>query len=256
MDMLLVYLGVSLLINTVLFLVAYAKQSDKLTDISYALTFVVLCSVAFLLNDSTAYSFVLLCMIVLWSVRIGAFLLYRVIKAGKDSRFDDMRSNFFKFGRFWSLQGVTVWLVMLSSLLAFSSDSTAAVVPFGAVVIFLAGLVIETVADLQKLRFASQSANKNKWIQTGLWKYSRHPNYFGEIVVWFGLYIYALPVLNGSDIFIALLSPIFISILLLFVSGVPLLEKSADKRWGHIGDYRKYKNRTSVLIPWLHRNKQ
>lgn len=249
MNLLWLYLAISLVFNILLFLIAYKKQSDKLTDASYALTFIILAATAFFLHDKTPYAIVLLAMIILWAVRIGGFLLYRVIKAGKDARFDEMRSSFFKFSQFWILQAVTVWVVLLSSLLAFSAGQAPAI-PYGAVALFLVALAIETVADLQKLRFSHDPAMKGKWIESGLWRYSRHPNYFGEILVWVALYLYALAALGGLPAILGLASPIFIAVLLVFVSGVPLLEKSADKRWGHLKGYREYKRRTSVLVLW------
>lgn len=117
-ETIILFLGVSLLFNISLFLIAFKLQSDKLTDISYALTFLIIAITAYVLNEKTLYTTVILLMVVAWAIRIGSFLLQRVIKAGKDSRFDSMRSSFLKFGRFWLLQGVTVWVLMLSVVLA------------------------------------------------------------------------------------------------------------------------------------------
>ncbi len=111
------------------------------------------------------------------------------------------------------------------------------------------GLIIETIADVQKIQFKNNPANKGKWIESGIWRYSRHPNYFGEIVVWIGVYIVAATSLPFVQAAIGLISPLFIIVLLLFVSGIPILEKSADKRWGNDPAYKKYKKRTSLLIP-------
>jgi len=244
------YLLISLVFNIVLFLIAFKLQSDKLTDISYALTFMLIATIAFASNDSTVYSLIALLMVFAWAVRIGSFLLYRVIKVGKDARFDEMRSSFVKFGQFWVLQGVSVWVLMIPFVLAMGgTHSDLGVLAYVGIAVFLAGLCIETISDLQKMRFNNKPENKGKWIESGIWKYSRHPNYFGEILVWVGVYLYAVQVLSVPAALIALVSPLFISILLLFVSGIPLLEKSADKRWGSEKAYRQYKERTSVLVP-------
>ena len=110
------------------------------------------------------------------------------------------------------------------------------------------GLVIETAADAQKSAFKGKQENRGRFIERGLWRYSRHPNYCGEMLVWWGLFVFAVPFLHGAA-FAVVIGPVFITLLLLFVSGIPLLEKSADKRWGGEPEYEAYKARTSVLVP-------
>lgn len=249
-EIILLYLAASLVFNIALFFIAFKLQSDKLTDASYALTFILIATIAFATSDINAYSIIAVSMVLLWAIRIGSFLLYRVIKIGKDARFDEMRSSFVKFGQFWILQGVSVWVLMIPFVLALSTGGgTLGVVALIGVVVFLLGLCIETIADFQKMRFNNNPKNKGNWIESGFWKYSRHPNYFGEILVWVGVYIYAVQVLLLPAALIALVSPLFITILLLFVSGIPLLERSADKRWGDSKAYEQYKWRTSILVP-------
>jgi len=130
------------------------------------------------------------------------------------------------------------------------SSTSYSVVWFG-LIIWAFGLAIESIADIQKYRFNQNKKNKDKFINTGLWKYSRHPNYVGEILCWIGIYIFTFPSLSTFQQIIALASPLFIVILLLFVTGLPPLEKSADNKWGKQQDYKEYKRRTSILIPWL-----
>ena len=245
-------LGLSVVINLAMFLVAFKKQTDKLTDISYAITFVVLALYAMVFSGAIITSkWILYAMIVIWASRIGTFLYVRISKIGKDKRFDDRRSDFKKFLSFWMLQAFTVWVVLLGSL-EFIYDGVEPIMGFmvAGFIIWAIGLLIESVADFQKFQFAQKKANKNKWISTGLWKYSRHPNYFGEMMVWFGIYVFVVSGLEGTAQYIAMASPLFITFLLLFVSGVPLLEKSADKKWGKDKEYLKYKKSTSIIVPY------
>ena len=116
--------------------------------------------------------------------------------------------------------------------------------------VWLIGFVIEVVADAQKSRFNADPANKGKFIRTGLWSRSRHPNYFGEIVLWIGIAIIAIPVLQGWQ-WVAMISPVFVTILLTRISGIPLLQKKAEAKWGGQADYEEYKKNTPVLIPRL-----
>ena len=240
---------VSLLINLTMFVVAFRLQSDKLTDISYAATFATIAVWAFATSDRNASHLVLLAMLLLWSLRLGGFLLYRVIKTGKDARFDGMRESFVKFGKFWVAQAVSVWVIMIPAVFAFGESGALNTVSFIGLFVWFIGWVCESIADWQKFTFSSDPRNKGKWIESGIWKYSRHPNYFGEIMVWLGVYIFAFSSITTLQALVGLVSPLFITSLLLFVSGIPILEKSADKRWGDKEAYRAYKRSTSILIP-------
>jgi steroid 5-alpha reductase family enzyme len=243
---------VSLVINLAMFLVAFKLQSDKLTDISYAVSFIVVAIVG-LTNGPRMprclYDYLLVAMVCIWAIRIGSFLLYRVIKKGKDGRFDGMREHFLRFGKFWIGQAFTVWLLMLPVSFAAQLPAKLTVVSYAGLVVWCIGLLIEGTADIQKYRFTINPSNKGRWIDEGIWRYSRHPNYFGEIAVWIGVYVFALTVLRGWTAYVSLISPLFIILLLRFVSGVPILEKSADMRWGDDLKYQAYKKRTNLLIP-------
>ncbi len=251
MSTILLYLLIVLGINIALFLIAYRLKSDKLTDISYALSFLAL-DVAIIIHTKRfdAYGFVLFLMVALWAVRIGGFLLIRVLHVGKDKRFDDMRDSFTRFGKFWVGQALTAWVLMLPVALAQDNNSgKVTTLALAGVAVWALGLIIEATADYQKYAFKLSPAKKHRWIQTGLWKYARHPNYLGEILIWVGIYIYCFEALNLAEKILGLSSPGLIAVLLLFVSGVPLLEKSADKRWGTLPEYRAYKAKTRMLIP-------
>lgn len=245
-------LGFSVVFNMAMFLIAFRNKTDKLTDISYAATFVGLVMYNLVATkELTVYKWILAFMIMLWSVRIGMYLFIRINKTGKDKRFDGMRENFWRFSGFWLIQAITVWAVLIGSSLFFigGSKPITAFMVVG-IVLWLIGLVVEAVSDWQKFQFIQDKKNKDKWIQSGIWKYSRHPNYFGEILVWFGVYVFVVSGLTGAEQLFAMASPLFITFMLLFVSGVPLLEKSADAKWGKDAAYKKYKKSTSILVPF------
>ncbi len=236
-------------LNLLLFIPAFLFKTDKLTDLSYALSFAIVASVLFFLSPQETGHLLLLSMIVLWALRLGGYLFIRIHKIKRDKRFDGMRESFPRFLRFWLLQGTTVFVVLLGAVSFFSIDSVAmATLSYIGLLVFAFGLLIETIADIQKYRFINNPRNEGKWIDEGLWHYSRHPNYFGEILVWFGVYLFVLAHITGIDAFIGLLSPLYIALLIIFVSGIPLLEKAADKRWGDDPEYQKYKESTSALI--------
>lgn len=243
-------LASSLSINFVLFIIAYRLQSDKLTDISYALSFFTIDIISLLhTNRYNLFSFIIFALPALWAVRIGVFLLIRVMKVGKDRRFDDIRTSFVRFGKFWLGQAITAWILMLPIVLALNRKGRVSFLLILGAVIWLCGLLIEALADYQKFAFKLDKNNEGRWIQEGLWKYSRHPNYFGEILVWCGVYVSCFASLSSIGRLVGLASPLLITWVLLFVSGVPLLEKSADQRWGKLKDYKEYKQRTHLLAP-------
>jgi steroid 5-alpha reductase family enzyme len=240
---------ISLFINGVMFVIAYRQQTDKLTDISYAVSFATLALCGLIVGGVKPLKLVLAIMVTLWAYRLGRYLLVRIRKIGKDKRFDGIRSDFKKFGKFWIGQGLSVWLILLPVLLL-DQKEVADFAPLSAVgvAIWAAGLLIEATADRQKFAFMNNSANRDKWIDSGIWRYSRHPNYFGEILVWSGVLLAALPALNTWEVIFGVLSPLYIAILLIFVSGIPPLERQANKRWGHLSAYHDYKRRTSPLV--------
>ena len=238
--------------NVVMFIPAFIMRTDKLTDISYALTFLAVGIFGFLRSERPFGHALLLTVIILWSVRLGGFLYMRILRMKTDRRFDGMRDKFFKFLGFWILQGLTVPMVLVASVIYFGvGNPTVSVSSLVGLLILLCGLCIEAIADQQKFRFSGDLANKDKWIESGIWSISRHPNYLGEIMVWFGVYLFVASSLEGIHLLVGAFSPIYIAGLLIFVSGIPLLEKSADQKWGSDKKYQEYKKRTPVLIPFL-----
>jgi steroid 5-alpha reductase family enzyme len=173
----------------------------------------------------------------------------RILQWGEDRRFDDMRENIGKLVVFWIFQAVWVWTVSLPVTFVNASNGGRLFQPADVIgwTMWVAGFLIEATADQQKLSFKKCPENKGKWCDVGVWKYSRHPNYFGEMLLWWGLYVASLPVLKGLE-YLVIIGPVFLTLLLLFVSGIPLLEESADKKYGNLGAYRHYKKTTSPLI--------
>lgn len=196
-------------------------------------------------------------MVLAWAVRLGTFLFRRVSRDGGDSRFAERKKDPLVFGTVWNIQGL--W-VTTTALAAWTAITSAAHAPLGwlaipGVAVWLLGFVVEVVADAQKSRFKADPANRGEFIDEGLWSRSRHPNYFGEITLWIGVLLVAAPVLSGWQ-WIALVSPIFVVVLLTRISGIPLQEKQAEERWGGRADYRAYRERTPVLIPRLTASKE
>lgn len=250
-DVYLLALLMSVEINLLFFFLASSFKTDKFTDFTYGLTFIIL-SLFFLIRNQTFhfYQVLLTVMVLVWAVRLIAYLLTRILKIKKDTRFDQMREKPLEFLKFWLFQGVTVWVVMLPSIYLLNNLKNKPlnlIMVLGALIWGL-GMVIETVSDWQKFRFKNNPGNKGLWIQSGLWKYSRHPNYFGEMLVWWGVFVFALPFIKGWS-WLTILGPIFITFILLFVSGVPLLEKRYDKKYAGNKEYQEYKKSTSLLIP-------
>jgi steroid 5-alpha reductase family enzyme len=245
-------LALSLLINGVFFIIAAMLRTDVFTDITYSLTFAVLAGVLFAFAPARGMlQFATAGAVLVWALRLGGYLFYRILRIKVDHRFDDKRNSFVKFGSFWLLQAISVWVIMLPVYGLLSAVTDAALSPATLVpglAAFLAGLALETVADAQKFAFKSRPESKGEFMSTGVWRYSRHPNYFGEMLVWWGIALPGVFAFRGLE-FLYFLGPVFITLLLIFVSGIPLLEKEADRKWGDRADYREYKRRTSILIP-------
>jgi steroid 5-alpha reductase family enzyme len=244
---------ISFLIQIVFFVFAASFKTDKFTDLSYGLTFVGLAFLVLIYNGNFfSYQIVLTAAITLWGGRLAGYLFIRILKTKRDKRFDGIRENFLKFARFWILQTVSVWIIMLPSFYILSSQSSRKLSPimYLGILLWLTGLVIETIADYQKYFFKINLQNKGSWIETGLWKYSRHPNYFGEMLCWWGIFIFSTPFLSDWAWILAI-GPIYITSLLLFVSGIPPLEKKYNEIFKDNPGYQSYKNRTSLIIPFL-----
>ncbi|MCZ7544314.1 MAG: DUF1295 domain-containing protein [Anaerolineae bacterium] len=235
----------------VAFVPAFIKQTETFYDLTGSITYITVIAVALLLSPSAdARSYLLLALVMVWAIRLGFFLFRRIRAAGSDRRFSGIKPSFVRFLLTWTLQGLWVSFSLAAALAAITSESRHELDVFAVIglLVWLLGFGVEVIADWQKSRFRALPENADKFINVGLWSWSRHPNYFGEIVLWTGVAIIAFPSLSGWQ-WLTLISPVFITILLTRISGVPLLEARADEKWGGQSDYEAYKARTSVLIP-------
>ncbi|MCW1969612.1 MAG: DUF1295 domain-containing protein [Anaerolineae bacterium] len=244
-------IGLAFLIQWVVFVPSYLKQTEKFFDLTGSLTYLSIIVLAVLFSTGVdARALLLAALVIIWALRLGTFLFSRIKRAGKDDRFDELKPSFFRFLNVWTIQGLWVTFTMAAALVAITSSTRQPLDAFAVIglIVWGIGFAFEVIADAQKQAFSADPANKGKFIRSGLWARSRHPNYFGEIVLWVGVAIIALPVLQGWQ-WVALISPVFVALLLTRVSGVPLLEAKADKKWGGQKDYEAYKQATPVLIP-------
>lgn len=236
-------------LNWLVFVPAYRLQTERFFDITGSLTYVSVIVAALVTRAEVDPRSVLLAGLVLvWAIRLGTFLFRRISRDGGDGRFDALKPSFVRFLMVWTLQGLWVYLTAACALAAMTA---ATVRPLGGFAVagfvaWLSGFLIEVVADSQKSSFRADPANRDRFIESGLWSWSRHPNYFGEILLWVGISLIALPALSGWQ-HVTLISPIFVYVLLTRISGIPLLEARAKKRWGKDAGYLAYCERTSLL---------
>jgi steroid 5-alpha reductase family enzyme len=245
--------GLAFLIQWLVFIPAYLFQTEKFFDLTGSLTYITVTTIALVFSQSMdARSILLWALVIIWALRLGTFLFGRIRKAGKDDRFDEIKPSFIRFLNVWTIQGLWITFTAAAALVAITSATRQGVDAFAVIgfLVWAFGFACEVIADSQKSRFNADPHNKGKFIRTGLWSRSRHPNYFGEIVLWIGIAIIALPILHGWQ-WVAMISPVFVTLLLTRVSGVPLLEAKADQKWGGQADYEAYKKNTPVLIPRL-----
>ena len=237
-------------VNWLAFIPAALKRTEHFYDLTGGITYISVVIVAVLLSSPLDLRAAIVAgMVLLWSIRLASFLYLRISRAGKDSRFDTIKQQPSRFLLAWTLQGLWVLLTAACALAIITGGNREplGVIGYVGIAVWAIGILIEIVADRQKSAFRADPANKGKFIRSGLWAWSRHPNYFGEIVLWTGMAIIAVPVLEGWQ-WATLVSPLFVTFLLTKVSGVPMLENAADERWGGQEDYEDYKRNTPVLV--------
>ena len=237
-------------IQWISFFPAYIFQTEKFYDLTGSITYLsIVFSAVYITGSQNIADYIIVGCVVIWALRLGSFLFMRIHKAGEDRRFRLIKPNFTRFLMTWTLQGMWVSMCLLCVMTALSSKNGIILnnIFFAGLFVFILGFSIEIIADHQKTIFRKDEKNKDKFISTGLWAYSRHPNYFGEIMLWFGISVMSFSSLSGLQ-YLTLISPIFVYILLVYISGVRILEDQGLKKWGDLESYKKYIKNTPSLF--------
>ena len=243
--------SIGFLLHWIVFVPSFIFQTEHYFDLTGSISYIVTVTVAAVMHPLLDLRGLIICILIsIWAARLGSFLFMRVKRAGKDRRFDEMKKRFWRYLLTFTLGGAWVFITMAAGLAAITSMSQR---PLGiwlaiGMLLWLVGFTIEVIADQQKTKFRKNPDNAEEFITTGLWGYSRHPNYFGEIVLWLGIGIIALPTLVGWQ-YMTLISPIFVIFLLVKISGVRLLEEGGQNRWGADPAYQQYIATPSMIIP-------
>lgn len=241
-------------IQWTMFAVSYMFKTELFYDLTGSITYWIILAVVIYYKSLSTSQTIQLSLVAIWAIRLGSYLFIRILSKGEDRRFRIIKKNAVLFFTIWNVQAVWI-IVTLYPSLCMGLASEAVPIQFINVVgwsIFIMGLITEIVADQQKWLFRTDAANENEFITTGLWKYSRHPNYFGEILLWSGMCFSCFShILSFQDRLLASMSPILIATLIIRYSGIPILEKSADNRWNSRPTYQNYKKNTACLIPFI-----
>ena len=248
---------IAVLLQVIFFIPSFLLKTEKYYDIVGSLTYIITISIAyFSVENKTMIDSIIYFYVMVWASRLGIYLFRRVRNDGKDIRFEKAKRHFFWFLQYWMGQALWVSLTACAAIIAILSpeDNTLPVFAMIGMALWLSGFAIESISDYQKRVFRKENNPSESFIHTGLWARSRHPNYFGEITLWTGIAVIALNTLTGIE-YITLISPVFVYILLTRMSGINLLERIADERYGHLEEYQRYKSTTPVLIPNLFKNK-
>lgn len=245
--------SVGFILHWAVFIPSYLLQTEHYFDLTGALSYISTITLAAYLHPLLDLRGLIICVLIsIWAVRLGSFLFMRIKRAGQDRRFIESKTRFWQFLYIWTMGGAWVFITMAAGLAAITSmtQRPLGIFAIAGVFLWLVGFSIEVVADRQKTKFRQLPENADHFITSGLWAYSRHPNYFGEILLWLGITVIALPTLVGWQ-YMTLISPIFVALLLIKVSGVRLLEADGKDRWGSDPNYQYYVNNTPVLVPFI-----
>ena len=227
------------------FVPASLARTEHFYDLWGAITYISCVGIALLAVPSSGAGvrgWLVGALVVLWAARLGGFLFLRVRAAGGDGRFDEIKTSAPRFLVAWSLQGLWISTTLLAAMICIGhrAPSALGIVDAVGLLLWVGGFAIEAISDEQKRRFR-KSSSRDGFISTGLWAWSRHPNYFGEILLWTGIAIIASASMTGLG-WLGLISPLFVFVLLRYGSGIPILESRSDERFGHLPGYQTYKS--------------
>ena len=244
-------------IQWVAWIPASIGKTERFYDLTGGLTYITL--VGFSLwagsqsEPTSSRELIISLLVVIWSLRLSSFLYLRIHRTGKDGRFDKLKTSSIRFLVPWTIQGLWVFLTMIVVIVINTQANSAPALGIWdgiGLSIWILGFSIEVIADNQKTVFNSEPNNQGKWIDCGLWSYSRHPNYLGEILLWTGIAFFGVSCFTGLEK-IAWISPLFIYLLLTKISGTPILDRRALEKWGDDSEYQIYREKTPLLFPRL-----
>lgn len=241
------------LIQWVAYIPAYIFQTEKFYDLTGSLSYLTVIWFVFISSNNLSglniQNLIVVTLISIWAIRLGTFLFGRIHKDGEDKRFRTIKTSASQFFMTWTLQGMWVSICTMCAITAISSSQgiIANALFYLGLAFFIVGFAIEVVSDQQKSAFRAVPENKEKFITSGLWSKSQHPNYFGEILLWSAIALLSISSLNGTQ-YLTLISPIFTYVLLVYISGVRMLDDMGNKKWGHLEEYKEYKRNTPTLF--------
>lgn len=249
LNLVLIILLVVLCYKTLIFFLALVFKRNDIADISWGTSFILIVLLTLFLTNSNSYKFlIILVLVLIWGIRLAVRIFIRNRGRKEDFRYKKIREEtkglvFYvrTFLQVYMLQGLLAVVVCLPIIVTGFYKSPLSLISVLGVFVWVIGFFFESVGDYQLDKFKKNENNKGKVLQTGLWTYSRHPNYFGEITMWWGIFLISLP----SLWVITFLSPLVITLLITKISGIPLLEKHYE---GNL-EFEEYKKHTSVLIP-------
>lgn len=238
----------------IFWLLSVRKHDVSIVDSLWSLLFLAAASYyLWVLDEISLRALIIYVLVVTWGVRLSAYITLRHLGKAEDHRYQRIRANnqpgfaFKSLYLVFILQAGLAWIISLPLFYAMGSSNPLSVIDYLGIGLWLCGMLFEATADQQLYRFKQQASNKGKLLTRGLWAYSRHPNYFGEFLIWWGFYLLALSATDAVAGVIAIVSPLIMSLLLLRVSGVTLLERSMRLKPG----YEHYMRNTSAFVPWF-----
>ena len=244
-------------IQWVAWIPASIGKTERFYDLTGGLTYITLVGFSLWAGSQSepvsSRELIISLLVVIWSLRLSSFLYLRIHRTGKDGRFDKLKTSSIRFLVPWTIQGLWVFLTMIVVIVINTQANSAPALGIWdgiGLSIWILGFSIEVIADNQKTVFNSEPNNQGKWIDCGLWSYSRHPNYLGEILLWTGIAFFGVSCFTGLEK-IAWISPLFIYLLLTKISGTPILDRRALEKWGDDPEYQIYRENTPLLFPRL-----